>query len=150
MIALNRRGQARRWWLATVAFSIAVGTVGCATSGRDRLPSLGVAELGNNVQVARIKLSSYYFEPSRLIVQVGVPVRLILENDTLLTGHDFSVFAPDADLELDAYVPARQQVTVQFVPEQLGEFLFYCNIDDHTDKGMTGTLVVVAELGSER
>lgn len=150
MIALNRRGQARRWWLATVAFSIAVGTAGCATSGRDRLPSLGVAELGNNVQVARIKLSSYYFEPSRLIVQVGIPVRLILENDTLLTGHDFSVFAPDADLELDAYVPARQQVTVQFVPEQLGEFLFYCNIDDHTDKGMTGTLVVVAELGSER
>lgn len=150
MIALHRRAQVRRWWLATAAISIAVGTLGCATSGLDRLPSLGVAELGNNVQVARITLNSHYFEPDRLIVQVGVPVRLILKNDTLLTGHDFSVFAPDADLELDAYVPARQQVTVQFVPEKVGEFRFYCNIDDHADKGMTGTLVVVEELGSAR
>lgn len=149
MIALHRRAQARRWWRAT-AVLIAVGTVGCATSGLDRLPSLGVAELGNNVQVARIKLDSHYFEPNRLIVQVGVPVRLVLENDTLLTGHDFSVFAPDADLELDAYVPARQHVTVQFVPRKVGEFRFYCNIDDHADKGMTGTLVVVEELGSGR
>lgn len=149
MIALHRRAQARRWRRAT-AVLIAVGTVGCATSGLDRLPSLGVAELGNNVQVARIKLDSHYFEPNRLIVQVGVPVRLVLENDTLLTGHDFSVFAPDADLELDAYVPARQHVTVQFVPRKVGEFRFYCNIDDHADKGMTGTLVVVEELGSGR
>ena len=124
MIALYRKAQARRWRPATAAILIAVGAVGCASSGLDRLPSLGVAELGDNVQVARIKLDSHYFEPNRLIVQVGVPVRLILENGTLLTGHDFSVFAPDADLEIDAYVPARQQVTVQFVPETVGEFRF--------------------------
>ena len=102
------------------------------------------------MQVARIKLESYYFEPSRLMVQVGIPVRLVLDNGTMLTGHDFSIFAPDANLELDAYVPARQQVTVQFVPEKVGEFRFYCNIDDHADRGMVGTLVVVEELGSDR
>lgn len=150
MIALHRRAPARRWWPATAAISIAVGIVGCATSGLGRLPSLGVAELGDNVQVARMKLDSHYFEPNRLIVQVGIPVRLILENGTLFAGHDFSVFAPDAGLEFDTYVPARQQVTVQFVPDKVGEFRFYCNIDDHAEKGMTGTLVVVEELGSER
>ncbi len=149
MSALHSRAQARRW-RRTATILIAVGMVGCATSGLDRLPSLGVAELGNNVQVARIKLDSHYFEPDRLIVQVGVPVRLILNNDTLLTGHDFSLFEPDAGLELDAYVPARQQVTVQFVPREAGEFRFYCNIDDHADKGMAGTLVVVEELRSNQ
>jgi plastocyanin len=125
---------------------LAVCTLGCASSGLDRLPSLGVAELGSDVQVARLRLESYYFEPSRLMVQVDVPVRLVLENGTLLTGHDFSIFAPGARLEIDAYVPARQQVTVQFIPEVVGEFRYYCNIDDHAERGEVGTLVVVEEL----
>jgi uncharacterized cupredoxin-like copper-binding protein len=137
--------------LLALGFALFAATLpSCATSGLERLPSLGVAELGDNVQVARLRLESYYFEPSRLMVQVGVPVRLILENGTLLTGHDFSIFAPAAHLELDAYVPARQQVTVQFVPEQVGELRFYCNIDDHAERGEVGTLVVVDELDGER
>ncbi len=137
----NRR--VRRLRAAAAVATLAVG--GCATSGFDRLPSLGVAELSGDVQVARIKVESHFFEPNRLIVQVGVPVRLVLENDTLMAGHAFAVFAPQADLEINAYVPARQQVTVQFVPHEVGEFTFYCNIDDHTERGATGTLVVVEE-----
>jgi uncharacterized cupredoxin-like copper-binding protein len=134
--------------MATLSLSLALA--GCAHSGADRLPSLGVAELASGAQVARMRLESYYFEPSRLMVQVGVPVRLVLENGTLLTGHDFSVFAPEADLEIDAYVPARQQVTVQFIPGKVGEYRYYCNIDDHADRGEVGTLVVVEELGVDR
>jgi len=118
-------------------------SAGCASSGRERLPSLGVAELTGDTQVARMKLDGHYFEPNRLRVQVGVPVRLILENDSLMTGHSFSLFAPDANLEVNAYVPARQRVTVQFLPEKVGEYSFYCNIDDHAEKGMTGTLEVL-------
>ncbi len=129
---------------------LAAASSGCATSGFDRLPSLGVAEQVGAVQVARLKLESYYFEPDRLMVKVGVPVRLILDNSTLFTGHDFSIFAPDANLEIDVYVPARQQVTVQFVPEIVGEYRYYCNIDDHAARGMVGTLVVVEEMEAER
>ena len=128
--------------LMVVAMVLAASS-GCASSGRERLPSLGVAELAGDTQVARLKLDSHYFEPSRLRVQVGVPVRLVLENDSLITGHNFSLFAPDANLEINAYVPARQRVTVQFLPEKAGDFSFYCNIDDHAEKGMTGTLEVV-------
>ena len=129
-----------------LALTLALATSGCASSGFERLPSLGVAELSGDVQFLRLRLESYYFEPSRLMVQVGVPVRLVLESGTLLSGHAFSLFAPNADLDLNAYVPARQQVTVQFVPKTTGEFAFYCNIDDHSDRGMAGTLAVVAEL----
>jgi len=150
MIAPYQKVQASGSLCAAALLVLTVAMSGCATSGFNRLGSLGVAEFGDNVQVARIKLESYYFEPSRLMVQVGIPVRLVLDNGTMLTGHDFSIFAPDANLELDAYVPARQQVTVQFVPEKVGEFRFYCNIDDHADRGMVGTLVVVEELGSDR
>jgi len=135
---------------ALAALLLLAAVSACASSGREQLASLGVAELGDNVQVARIKLESHYFEPSRLMVQVGVPVRLVLENGTLLAGHDFSVFAPEAGLEIDAYVPARKQVTVQFVADKVGEYRFYCNIDDHADRGMVGTLVVVEELGADR
>ena len=129
-----------------LAVCVLVATTGCATSGLDRLPSLGVAEQSGSVQVLRLKVESNYFEPSRLIVKVGVPVRLILENGTLISGHDFSIFSPDAGLEIDSYVPARKQVTVQFLPRETGEFDFYCNIDDHAEKGGRGRLVVVDEI----
>jgi uncharacterized cupredoxin-like copper-binding protein len=138
--------MAHRSGAMLIAALLAAGLVGCATPGAERLPSLGVAELTGNVQVARLKLESYYFEPNRLMVKVGVPVRLVLDNSTLLAGHDFSLFAPDANLELDVYVPARQQVTVQFIAEKVGEYRFYCNIDDHAERGMVGTLLVVEEL----
>ena len=121
-------------------------SIGCASSGLDRLPSLGVAEVNGSVQVVRVKVESFYFEPSRLMVKVGVPVRLVLESDTLFSGHSFAMFSPEIDLELNAYVPARQRVTLQFVPREIGEFEFYCNIDDHAEQGMRGILVVVDEL----
>lgn len=146
MNGLTVAGAKRRVrWVGAAAAVATLVLVGCATSGLERLPSLGVAELSGNVQVARIKVNSHFFEPNRLIVQVGVTVRLVLENETLLAGHAFVVFAPEADLEISAYVPARQRVTVQFVPRQVGEFTFYCNIDDHAERGATGTLVVVEE-----
>ena len=129
-----------------LAVCVLVATTGCATSGLERLPSLGVAEQTGSVQVVRLKVESHYFEPSRVMVQVGVPVRLILQNGTLMSGHDFSLFSPDVGVEINAYVPARQQVTVQFLPRKTGEFEFYCNIDDHAEKGGRGTLVVVDEL----
>lgn len=121
----------------------------CATPGHERLPSVGVAELGQREQVVRVKVESYYFEPSRLMVKLGVPVRLVVENGTWLKGHDFSLFAPDAGVQVNAYVPARQTVTVQFLPETVGEYSFYCNIDDHMERGMTGTLEVVEALPGE-
>ena len=130
-----------------------VVATGCATSGLDRLPSLGVAEPAGSVQVLQLKIESHYFEPSRLMVKVGVPVRLVLENGTLMAGHDFSIFSPAAGLDMNSYIPARQQVTVQFLPGKIGEYEFYCNIDDHAGKGGRGTLVVVDELpgrGSSR
>ena len=142
------RNGVLRAFLVVVGFLVA--TTGCATSGLERLPSLGVAEQTGAVQVVRIKVESHYFEPSRLMVKVGVPVRLILDNATLMSGHDFSIFSPDAGLEIDSYVPARQQVTVQFLPRQTGEFEFYCNIGDHAEKGGRGTLVVVDELAGSR
>jgi len=35
---------------------------------------------------------------------------------------------------------------VQFVVETVGEYRFFCNIDDHAERGEVGTLVVVEEL----
>lgn len=133
--------------LALMSLCVLAGAgSGCATSGAGRPQSLGVAELQDGVQVARLRHESYYVEPARLRVQAGVPVRLVLENGTMFSGHDFSVFEPGIDLEINAYVPARQQVTVQFVVEQAGEYRFFCNIDDHAERGEVGTLVVVEEL----
>ena len=79
----NRRVR----WLGAAATVATLAVGGCATSGFERLPSLGVAELSGDEQLARISVNSHFFEPDRLIVQVGVRVRLLLVNDTLLAGH---------------------------------------------------------------
>lgn len=143
-----RRGALRRIG-CTLLTAVPLAALACATPGHERLPSVGVAELGPAEQTVRLKVDSYYFEPSRLVVKVGVPVRLTLESGTLLAGHDFSLFAPDGGMQLNAYVPARQTVTIQFLPESVGEFRFYCNLDDHLERGMTGTLEVVERLPGE-
>jgi uncharacterized cupredoxin-like copper-binding protein len=32
---------------------------------------------------------------------------------------------------------------VRFTPTQVGEYPFFCKVDGHSKKGMTGTIVVV-------
>ena len=126
---------------------VVIAMAACATLGFDRPPSIAVAEpTDDGVQILRARVDSYYFEPSRLVVKVNVPVRLVLDSGTLTKGHSFSLFSPEAAIEVNAYVPARQRVTVEFLPRAEGKFPFHCNLDDHVDKGMTGVLEVVAEL----
>ena len=124
----------------------------CATSGSERPPSVGVAELveGGRRQLARLKVESYYYEPDRLVVKVDVPVRLIIDSDTLLSAHGITIFAPEAGLQVSTVVPARQQITVDFLPTQSGEYPFHCNVEDHEGRGMVGVLQVVERLPGEQ
>lgn len=116
---------------------------GCTTSGKNLPVTEARAATTDNVQEATMRVESFFFEPSRLEVVVNVPVRLTLKSGAFIIGHNFSIHAPEAGIDIDADVGHGNTVVVEFTPTTPGEYQFYCDKGSHADKGMTGTIVVV-------
>jgi plastocyanin len=119
---------------------------GCGTSGRDRPAVETSAVTSGGVQVARISLHSFYYEPNRVVVKVGIPVELKLEKKSLFVPHNFSLYAPEAGIQVNrnvgtlGFLPGG--ATVRFTPTKPGEYEFSCGKHNHAAKGMRGTLIV--------
>lgn len=123
---------------------VVVPLFGCTTSGKKLPPTTGRAEIGGgNVQEITMRVESYFFEPSRVEVTIGVPVRLTLKSGAFIIPHNFSIHAPEAGIDIDADVGHGKTVVVEFTPTKTGEYQFYCDKGSHAEKGMMGTIVVV-------
>jgi plastocyanin len=97
----------------------------------------------NGVQHVRIVAHSFYFEPNRVIVTVHQPVELAIRNAAFLTPHNFSCIAPQAGLNVKKGLSWFGGTShTRFIPTEPGEYPFFCSVDKHSGKGMTGTLVV--------
>ncbi|MBI5444489.1 MAG: quinol oxidase [Deltaproteobacteria bacterium] len=99
------------------------------------------------VQRAEIKGGSFYFEPNRLVVKVGVPVELTLTKEPGILPHDFVLEAPEAGISVKEPLETEPKV-VRFTPTKTGLFTFYCSkkpplLKSHRDRGMEGALEVV-------
>ena len=117
---------------------------GCA-SGLNRPVQEVTAKVGlDQVQHVTVKTHSFYFEPNRIVVKRGIPVELRVKNGALFVPHNFSCHAKDAGVEVDLPVGMfHGSKTLRFTPSQTGEYPFFCDVDAHAKKGMTGTVVVV-------
>jgi plastocyanin len=118
--------------------------LGCS-SGLNRPVKEVTATVGtDNVQKVEITTHSFWFEPNRIVVHAGKPVELKVHNGSWMVPHNLTIAAPQADINVNASagIPARSK-TVTFTPSQEGEYTFFCHVDGHSKKGMTGTLVVV-------
>jgi plastocyanin domain-containing protein len=115
----------------------------CGTPGKKLPVSEATANMGaNHVQELAVQVESFYFKPSRILVEVNVPVRLTLKRGSLIIPHNFSLHAPEAGIDIDQDVSHGKPVVVKFTPTRVGEYSFYCAKDGHAHKGMAGTLVV--------
>jgi len=99
------------------------------------------------IQRASIVLDSYAYTPSHISVQAGVPVEFRLENQSFLTPHNFIMDHPDAGLQQDVNVDAGDDVTIRFVAQVPGTYIFYCDkqllfFPSHREEGMEGRLEV--------
>ena len=62
----------------------------------------------------------------------------------MFVPHNFSCAAPQAGFQLDEGLGMFfDGETAKFTPTTAGEYPFFCKVDGHSKKGMTGTLVVV-------
>lgn len=101
----------------------------------------------DGVQRATITMESYVFAPKELVVELGKPVELTLQNDSFLVPHNFLLDSPDRERLVDTNVSSGDTETVQITLTTPGTYPFYCNkqllfFPNHREEGMEGTIVV--------
>lgn len=110
-------------------------------------------------QTASITMKEFAFEPAKITVKAGQPVKLTLVNDGALL-HDFT--SMDAAVEMMAgehgaqhdmnetmegammhiAVDVGKSATLEFTPTQAGVYTFFCTVEGHRAAGMEGQLIV--------
>jgi plastocyanin len=119
---------------------------GCGTSG-SKLPVSEMTARTNaqGVQVLEMDVHSYYFKPSRIVVDAGKPVDLTLHFKSFLVPHNFTCFEEDAGIGVTVgagFMSFNRTKHARFTPKKPGEYEFFCHVGNHHKKGMEGTLVV--------
>jgi plastocyanin len=113
---------------------------GC-TSGLNRpVVSVNAVTDDRGVQRVNVDMHSFYFKPNRIVVHSGRPVELTLRNRALIVPHNFTIAGSDVSVSVNKWGPGAKRV--KFTPSTPGEYHFFCHVDHHGKKGMTGTLVV--------
>ena len=96
----------------------------------------------DGVQEITVKVESFFFEPSRVHVGVGKPVRMTLKSGTFIIPHNLTIHAPEAGIDINHDIGHGDSTVVEFTPTKVGEYKMVCGKSGHAEKGMVGTLVV--------
>ena len=86
------------------------------------------------VQEATVRVEGTY-QPDRLVVRAGLPVRLKFDRRETASCSDRVVFP---DFQINRELPAYQTTTIEFTPNRPGEYPFACGMNMYR-----GTLVVL-------
>ncbi len=125
----------------------------CGTSGDSGQPRATAVAPTNGALTVRA--FEWGYEPDPIVLQRGEEVRIVLDNDGAIL-HNLKIDGLEAELiesrstgplsgeDDQIFVGAErgQQGTLIFVPQQSGEFTFYCTLEQHQRLGMEGTLIV--------
>jgi plastocyanin len=123
-------------WLAFPLLLLA----GCTSGLKRPVVSAELEPDPRGVQRVVVNMHAYYFEPNRIVVRAGHPVELVLKNHTRFMPHNLTIADPSLTLDQSTWLRANH---VSFTPRTPGSYTFFCHVDHHANKGMTGTLVVL-------
>ena len=106
------------------------------TSQAGQASAAGHAGMQGNesAQEAKVTVSDTSFEPSRLTLRAGVPVRLTFTRTSEKTCATSVVFAA---LSIRRDLPLNQPVAIEFTPKSAGEIAFACGMNM-----LRGTVVI--------
>ncbi len=117
---------------------------GCSSGVGRPVREVVVVPAADGIQRVEVTAHTFWFEPNRIVVKAGLPVELHMKNGSFLVPHNFSCVAPQAGVQIDAGLGMfKDSENARFTPTTPGEYPFFCDKDHHSNKGMTGTLVVV-------
>ena len=121
---------------------------GSATNGTAAQPDVPPATAMQQVTVKGGERddNDYYFEAKNITVRPG-NVRLTLDNVGPQRPHSIEVknLSGDGSIAKVDRVEVGQSATLEFTVTQPGTYQLVCNIRGHIDRGMTGTLTVLAQ-----
>lgn len=117
---------------------------GCASGLNRPVHEIRATAGGDGVQRVELGVHSFYFDPNRIVVKANVKVELHVKNHSGLVPHNFTCDAPEAGIKVEQDLGLLWDgETARFTPTRVGEYKFFCDVDSHAKKGMTGLLVVV-------
>ncbi len=129
---------------ALLVAALAVAVSGCSSGVGRPVREVVITPGADGVQHIEITAHSFYFDPNRVVVKAGIPVELHVKNSAFFVPHNLSCPAPAAGFQLDEGLGLfGDSETATFTPTTPGEYAFFCKIDGHGKKGMTGKIVVV-------
>ncbi len=136
-----------QFWLVVVCCWAALICFSGVSFGDENGEVLVLEPDAEGIQRASIVLDSYAYAPAHISVQAGLPVEFRLENQSFLTPHNFIMDHPDAGLQRNVNVDAGDHVTIRFIAETPGTYIFYCDkqllfFPSHREEGMEGRLEV--------
>ncbi len=125
----------------------------CTASGDSSEPTATAVAPTNGA--LNIRAFEWGYEPETVVLRRGEEVRIVLDNGGEIL-HNLKIDGLEAELiesrstgpltgdENQLFVGADdgQQGTLVFVPQQSGEFTYYCTLERHRQLGMEGTLIV--------
>lgn len=124
----------------------ALCAVGCGKPGT-KVPVSEMTAMTNaqGVQVVDVDVHSFYFKPSRIVVESGKPVELVLHFQSFFVPHNFTCMSPEAGIWVSkgaGFMSLHRTKRATFIPTKPGEYEFHCHVAHHHEKGMVGTIVV--------
>jgi plastocyanin len=123
---------------------VALALAGCASGVGRPVHEIHAISDADGVQRVTVTAHAFFFEPNKVIVQANRPVELKVKNHSMFVPHNFSCVAPNAGIQVDEGMGMFWDgETAKFTPTTPGEYPFFCKVDGHSKKGMTGTIVVV-------
>jgi plastocyanin len=92
------------------------------------------------IQHVVLNAHSYWFEPNRIVVHQNIPVEIEFKNHATWVPHNFSIASPTLKVDQGKWIGTAH---IKFTPTVVDTYTFFCDVDGHSKKGMTGTLVVL-------
>lgn len=116
----------------------ASNTMGVETTSVPQTVEETAGTLAEDVQPFMIEGGSFYFKPNEIRVKVGQKVKVTLSPVGEMT-HDFII---DEFNVRTKQIEAGETDIVEFTPDKVGTYEFYCSVGKHRSMGMVGKLIV--------
>lgn len=91
----------------------------------------------SGVKIFEITGGAYFFKPNEIRVKKGEKVRIVFTNSDGI--HDLVIDELNVKTKL---VQSGETVEIEFVADEVGEFVYYCSVANHRSLGVKGTLIV--------
>lgn len=124
------------WLIPVIAIVVIIGGLYYANNNKPE-PTETTKSTSSASDTIIVEGGMFYFEPNEIRVKKGETVKITFNNKGGL--HDFVLEKFNVRTKV---IKVGESEVVEFTPNELGEFEFYCSVGNHRQQGMVGKLIV--------